>query len=80
MSADVPSWPALLEQLLQGEALSANQATQLMQAWLAEELTPVQTGGFLAGLRSKGMVADELAAMAVVLRKACLCPVHALIF
>ena len=74
MSADVPSWPALLEQLLQGEALSAIQATQLMQAWLAEELTPVQTGGFLAGLRAKGLVAEELAAMAAVLREACPLP------
>ena len=74
MSADVSSWPALLEQLLQGEALSAIQATQLMQAWLAEELTPVQTGGFLAGLRAKGVVAEELAAMAAVLREACPLP------
>ena len=74
MSADVSSWPALLEQLLQGEALSAIQATQLMQAWLAEELTPVQTGGFLAGLRAKGLVAEELAAMAAVLREACPLP------
>jgi len=74
MPADVPSWPALLEQLLQGEALSAIQATQLMQAWLAEELTPVQTGGFLAGLRAKGLVAEELAAMAAVLREACPLP------
>ena len=74
MSADVSSWPALLEQLLQGEVLSAIQATQLMQAWLAEELTPVQTGGFLAGLRAKGVVAEELAAMAAVLREACPLP------
>ena len=74
MSADVPSWPALLEQLLQGQALSATQSTQLMQAWLAEELTPVQTGAFLAGLRAKGVVAEELAAMAAVLRDACPLP------
>ena len=74
MSADVSSWPALLEQLLQGQALSAAQATRLMQAWLAEELTPVQTGGFLAGLRAKGVVAEELAAMASVLRDACPLP------
>ena len=45
-----------------------------MQAWLAEELSPVQTGAFLAGLRAKGMVADELAAMASVLRGACPLP------
>ena len=74
MSADVSSWPALLEQLLQGQALSAAQATQLMQAWLAEELTPEQTGGFLAALRAKGVVAEELAAMASVLRDACPLP------
>lgn len=74
MSTDTLSWPVLLEQLLQGESLTTDQATRLMQAWLAEELTPVQTGGFLAGLRSKGMVADELAAMAAVLRDACPLP------
>merc|ERR1711965_1135143 len=44
------------------------------QAWLAEELSPVQTGAFLAALRAKGMVADELAAMASVLREACPLP------
>ena len=74
MSTDTLSWSVLLEQLLQGESLTTDQATRLMQAWLAEELTPVQTGGFLAGLRSKGMVADELAAMAAVLRDACPLP------
>ena len=64
MTPESPSWPHLLEQLLRGEAMTAPQATQLMQAWLAEELTPVQTGAFLAGLRAKPPVADELAAMA----------------
>jgi anthranilate phosphoribosyltransferase len=68
------SWPQRLEQLLQGQDLSAAAAAALMQAWLAEELSPVQTGAFLAGLRAKGMVADELAAMASVLRGACPLP------
>ncbi|MCH1458117.1 MAG: anthranilate phosphoribosyltransferase, partial [Synechococcus sp. MOX_bin73] len=68
------SWPQRLEQLLQGQDLSAAAAEALMQAWLAEELSPVQTGAFLAGLRAKGMVADELAAMASVLRGACPLP------
>jgi len=68
------SWPQRLEQLLQGQDLSASEASSLMQAWLAEELSPVQTGAFLAGLRAKGMVADELAAMASVLRGACPLP------
>ena len=68
------SWPQRLEQLLQGKDLSTAAAAALMQAWLAEELSPVQTGAFLAGLRAKGMVADELAAMASVLRGACPLP------
>ncbi|MBM5784633.1 MAG: anthranilate phosphoribosyltransferase [Cyanobacteria bacterium K_DeepCast_35m_m1_288] len=72
--AAVSSWPALLEQLLQGESLHAEQATALMQAWLAEELEPVLTGALLAGLRAKGVNGEELAAMAQVLRQACPLP------
>ena len=74
MSPASPSWSGLLELLLCGESLSAAQATDLMQAWLSESLTPVQTGAFLAGLRAKGMEAEELAAMAMVLREACPLP------
>ncbi|MEC8214265.1 MAG: anthranilate phosphoribosyltransferase [Cyanobacteriota bacterium] len=74
MSPATPSWSGLLELLLCGENLSAAQATDLMQAWLSETLTPVQTGAFLAGLRAKGMEAEELAAMAAVLLKACPLP------
>lgn len=74
MSLTSPSWSGLLELLLCGENLSAAQATDLMQAWLSESLTPVQTGAFLAGLRAKGMEAEELAAMAAVLREACPLP------
>ena len=66
--------PALLEQLLQGESLSTEQATALMQAWLAEELEPVNTGALLAALRAKGVNGEELAAMAEVLRQACPLP------
>ena len=73
MAAASP-WPALLEQLLQGSSLSAEQATALMQAWLAEELEPVLTGALLAGLRAKGVTGEELAAMAEVLRQACPLP------
>ncbi len=66
--------PALLEQLLQGESLSTEQATALMRAWLAEELEPVNTGALLAALRAKGVNGEELAAMAAVLRQACPLP------
>lgn len=74
MSSDTPSWSGCLDHLLQGNNLSPDEATALMHAWLTEELEPVQTGAFLAGLRAKGMVDDELAAMAAVLRDACSLP------
>ena len=70
----VQSWPALLDQLLNGESLSAPQATALMQGWLTEQIDPVLTGGLLAALRTKGVSGEELAAMAEVLRQACPLP------
>jgi anthranilate phosphoribosyltransferase len=66
--------PALLEQLLRGESLSPEQATALMEAWLEEQVPPVLTGALLAALRAKGVSAEELAAMAGVLRGACPLP------
>jgi anthranilate phosphoribosyltransferase len=66
--------PALLEQLLRGESLSAEQAAGLMRSWLEEQIPPVLTGALLAALRAKGVGADELAAMAAVLRAACPLP------
>ena len=68
------SWSQLLEHLLQGGTLKDGEATALMQAWLAESLTPVQTGAFLAALRARGVNGIELAAMARVLREACPLP------
>lgn len=70
VTSDFPSWPALLEPLLQGRSLSAAQATALMRGWLAEAVDPVLTGAFLAALRAKGVSGEELAAMAMVLRDA----------
>jgi anthranilate phosphoribosyltransferase len=69
--AQSPSWPALLERLLAGEALSGDVASLLMRGWLAEEIPPVLTGALLAALRAKGVNGEELAAMARVLREAC---------
>ena len=63
-----------LEMLLQGKDLSASESCSLMEAWLGEELTPVQTGAFLAAFRCKGATGEELASMAMVLRKACKLP------
>ena len=68
------SWPSLLEQLLMRQPLQPHQAKALMGAWLREELTPVQTGAFLAALRCKGLQGTELAAMAQVLQDAAVSP------
>jgi anthranilate phosphoribosyltransferase len=68
------SWPALLEQLLNGTSLMEEQATALMRGWLDEQIDPVLTGALLAALRAKGVNGVELAAMAQVLREACPLP------
>jgi anthranilate phosphoribosyltransferase len=72
--AEPPSWPALLERLLAGQSLAGEEATALMQGWLAEAIPPVLTGALLAALRAKGVSGGELAAMARVLRQACPLP------
>jgi anthranilate phosphoribosyltransferase len=64
----------MLEQLLQGQDLSAEEASGLMQGWLDGTIEPVVTGALLAGLRAKGVNGEELAAMAAVLRQACTLP------
>lgn len=72
--APTVSWPVLLEQLLAGRSLSAEQAEELMRGWLAGDIEPVLTGGLLAALRAKGVSGEELAAMASVLRQASTLP------
>ena len=72
--SSVPAWPPLLEQLLQGRDLDGDQATALMEGWLAERIEPALTGALLAALRAKGVTGEELAAMAAVLRRACPLP------
>jgi anthranilate phosphoribosyltransferase len=49
------SWPVLLEQLLQGHDLPAEQAGELMHGWLEGRIEPVLTGALLAALRAKGL-------------------------
>ena len=70
----IVSWPKLLEKLLQANELSAIEAKALMNAWLNDELLPVQTGAFLAALRAKQITGLELSTMAAVLREACIFP------
>ncbi|MDJ0556537.1 MAG: anthranilate phosphoribosyltransferase [Microcoleaceae cyanobacterium MO_207.B10] len=61
-------WPNLLQQLLDGQSLSADQASDLMQGWLQEQIPPVLSGAILAALQAKGVSAEELAGMAKVLQ------------
>lgn len=66
-----PIWPSLLQQLLDRQSLSFDQAVQLMQGWLSEEIEPVLSGAILAAIQAKGVSAEELAGMAKVLQQQC---------
>ncbi len=62
-------WPKLLQQLLDRQSLSQTQASQLMQGWLDETISPVLSGAILAAIQAKGVSAQELAGMAQVLQQ-----------
>lgn len=62
------NWSDLLQQLLEQQSLSPNQASQLMQGWLNEEISEVLSGAILAAIQAKGVSGDELAGMAQVLQ------------
>ena len=68
------SIPNTLEKLLSGLDLDSSTATELMEAWLSEEVSPVQTGALLSAFRTKGVSGFELASMAKVLRNATTLP------
>lgn len=59
---------SLLQQLLDGQSLSQNQASQLMEGWLQSEIPTVLSGAILAAIQAKGVSATELAGMAQLLK------------
>ena len=59
----------LLEQLLEGRAISAEQAGDLMRELAAGSLAPAQAGAILAALRAKGETADEIRGFANAMRE-----------
>ena len=61
----------LLQQLLDRQSLSREQAAHLMQGWLTETIPPVLSGAILAAIYAKGVSADELTGMAQVLQSSC---------
>lgn len=67
-AADNPLWSTLLQQLLDGQSLSTEQASHLMEGWLHEEIPPVLSGAILAAIQAKGVSASELTGMARVLQ------------
>ena len=68
MSTVNQDWSSLLQQLLDKQSLSQDQASQLMVGWLQEEIDPIMSGAILAAIQAKGVSADELTGMAGVLQ------------
>ncbi|MBK17003.1 MAG: anthranilate phosphoribosyltransferase [Prochlorococcus sp. SP3034] len=66
----------ILEKLLNGIDLDEFTSRNLMKAWLSEEISPVQTGALLVGLRSRNNTAIELSSMADELLKKCNLPIE----
>ncbi|MGF1672069.1 MAG: anthranilate phosphoribosyltransferase [Rivularia sp. (in: cyanobacteria)] len=65
---DTSRWSTLLQQLLNKESLSVNQATELIQGWLADAIPPVLSGAILTAIQAKGVSPEELVGMAQVLQ------------
>ncbi len=57
-----------IQAVIDGNNLSQEQMTDVMNAILTGEATPAQIGGFLVGLRIKGETIDEISAAAGVMR------------
>ena len=66
--------PEMLNILLEGQNLDNLTAKSLMQRWLNDEMSDVQTGAFLSALRAKGCTGIELSAMAEELLNVCELP------
>ncbi len=64
----------ILNILLEGKNLDELSSRSLMQRWLKDEISDVQTGAFLSALRAKGCTGIELCSMAEELLKVCELP------
>ena len=65
----------ILNILLEGGNLDDLTSRSLMQRWLNDEISDVQTGAFLSALRAKGCTGVELSSMAEELLNVCELPV-----
>lgn len=64
---NTPSWPGVLERLLEPADMSAEQARWAMAEVMTGEAAPSQTAAFLTALRAKGVSGDELAQLVSVM-------------
>ena len=65
----------ILNNLLEGRNLDELTSRTLMQRWLNDEISDVETGAFLSSLRAKGCTGVELNSMAQELLNVCELPV-----
>lgn len=65
---DSIQWASLLQQLLDRESLTIEQASALMKGWLSDAIPPALSGAILVAIQTKGVSAAELAGMARVLQ------------
>ena len=65
----------ILNNLLDGADLDELTSRLLMQRWLNDQISDVQTGAFLAALRAKGCTGAELCSMAEELLNVCELPI-----
>ena len=66
----------ILNILLEGNDLDDLTSRSLMQRWLNDEISDVQTGAFLSALRAKGCSGVELCSMAQELLNVCKLPIE----
>jgi anthranilate phosphoribosyltransferase len=59
---------AVLNRLIAGESLSADEAQDLMGRMMNDELTPIQLAGVIVALRAKGETPDEVVGFARAMR------------
>ncbi len=67
--------PEILNFLLKGKNLDESTSRLLMQRWLNDDISDVQTGAFLSALRIKGCSGVELSSMAEELLNVCELPI-----
>ena len=61
-----------IQKLVEGNALSADEAAAVMNEIMDDEATPAQFSAFVTALRMKGETPAEIAALVGVMRERCL--------